>query len=102
MLIAWPFHEQENIKESLSKLRDKVFLWFVMLNSLFVTVVMMFTVHKDVLYVRWPLGVKQVKENITADGETQEVSIFWPLVRNSLKLHVRKDLLLVYYYFDVL
>ena len=58
------------------KLRDKVFLWFIMLSGLFVTVVMMFTVHKDVLYVRWPFGVKQVKENITADGETQEVSIF--------------------------
>ena len=84
------------------KLRDKVFLWFIMLSGLFVTVVMMFTVHKDVLYVRWPFGVKQVKENITADGETQEVSIFWPLVPNSLKLHVRKGLLLVYYYFDVL
>ena len=52
-----------------------MFLWFIMVNSLFVTVVMMFTVHKDVLSVRWPLGVKQVKENITANGETHEVSI---------------------------
>ena len=84
------------------KLRDKVFLWFIMLSGLFVTVVMIFTVHKDVLYIRWPLGVKQVKENTTADGETQEVSIFCPLVQNSLKLHVRKDLLLVYHYIDVL
>ena len=102
MLIAWPFHEQENIKESLKKLRDKVALWFTMPNSLFVTVVMMFTVHKDVLSLRWPLGVKQVKENITANGETHEVSISWPLVRNSLTLHLREGLFLVYYYFDIL
>lgn len=42
-----------------------------MLNALFVVIVFLLQLNKDMLHVKWPFGVKT---NITYDETTQEVS----------------------------
>lgn len=44
--------------------------YFAMFNALFVLIVFMLTLNKDVLHIDWPLGIK---ENITIT-EANEVS----------------------------
>ena len=42
-----------------------------MLNALFVVIVFLLQLNKDMLHIKWPFGVKT---NITYDETTQEVS----------------------------
>lgn len=49
-------------------------MFFIMLNALFVLIVFLLQLNKDMIHVYWPLGVRT---NITYDQATQEV---WPRV----------------------
>ena len=50
------------IAAGLKELRDRSVFFFAIFNALFVLIVFMLTLNKDVLYISWPWGVK---ENIT-------------------------------------
>ena len=53
---------QKKIEEGLKELRDMAVFYFAMFNALFVLIVFMLTLNKDVLHIDWPFGIK---ENIT-------------------------------------
>ena len=63
---------QAKITEGLRELRNKAIFFFSVFNALFVLIVFMLTLHKDVLHVDWPLGVK---ENITITEDEQVKNI---------------------------
>jgi chitin synthase len=54
--------KQKKIEEGLKELRDMAVFYFAMFNALFVLIVFMLTLNKDVLHIDWPFGIK---ENIT-------------------------------------
>lgn len=54
--------KKEKVAKDLMDLRDKAVFAFFMLNSLFVLVVFLLTLKKDLLHIKWPLDVKH---NIT-------------------------------------
>ena len=56
--------EKEDAKK-LKDLRDLAVLAFFMVNALFVLVIFLLQLSKDVLHIKWPLGVKV---NITTDN----------------------------------
>ena len=56
------FFLQKKIEEGLKELRDMAVFYFAMFNALFVLIVFMLTLNKDVLHIDWPFGIK---ENIT-------------------------------------
>ncbi|XP_047473988.1 chitin synthase chs-2-like isoform X2 [Penaeus chinensis] len=64
--------EQKKVEQELLELRNKSFVAFFMLNALFVLIVFLLQLNKDELHINWPLGMK---ENITVNTETQEVTI---------------------------
>ncbi|XP_044020427.1 chitin synthase chs-2 isoform X2 [Aphidius gifuensis] len=64
--------EKARIAKDLKDLRDQSVFAFFMLNALFVLIVFLMQLNKDLLHVRWPWGVKS---NITYDESTQEVHI---------------------------
>ena len=53
---------QKKIEQGLKELRDMAVFYFAMFNALFVLIVFMLTLNKDVLHIDWPFGIK---ENIT-------------------------------------
>lgn len=63
---------QARIAEDLKELRNRMVFAFMMLNALFVLVVFLLQLNKDILHVDWPFGVK---ENITFVPETNEIKI---------------------------
>ena len=63
---------QERVAEDLKELRNRMVFAFFMLNALFVLVVFLLQLNKDILHVDWPFGVK---ENITFVPETNEIKI---------------------------
>jgi len=61
---------QARIAADLIELRNKSVFAFFMFNALFVLIVFLLQLNKDMLHVDWPLGVKT---NITYIEETAEV-----------------------------
>lgn len=64
--------EKARIANDLKDLRDQSVFAFFMLNALFVLIVFLLQLHKDLLHVKWPFGIKT---NITFDENTNEVHI---------------------------
>jgi len=60
--------KQALIAAGLKELRDKSVFFFAMFNALFVLIVFMLTLNKDILHIDWPFGVK---ENITITEDNQ-------------------------------
>ena len=60
---------QARVALELKELRNRVVFAFFMLNALFILVVFLLQLNKDILHVDWPLGVR---ENITINPETNE------------------------------
>ena len=56
------------ITRGLKELRDKSVFFFAMFNALFVLIVFMLTLNKDILHIDWPFGVKT---NITITDDNQ-------------------------------
>ena len=56
------------ITAGLKELRDKSVFFFAMFNALFVLIVFMLTLNKDILHIDWPFGVKT---NITITDDNQ-------------------------------
>lgn len=77
----FPFHEivetleffflQEKTAEGLKNLRDENVFKFFMINALFVLIVFLMQLNKEVLHLEWPLGKKY---NISYSQYTKEVS----------------------------
>ena len=59
---------QALITQGLKELRDKAVFFFAMFNALFVLIVFMLTLNKDILHIDWPFGVKT---NITITDDNQ-------------------------------
>ncbi len=79
---------QARITAGLKELRNKSVFFFSVFNALFVLIIFMLTLHKDTLYINWPLGVR---ENITytdddqvlLKGKISEIPIFYfPTLKN--------------------
>ncbi|XP_076671619.1 hyaluronan synthase-like protein kkv isoform X1 [Andrena cerasifolii] len=64
--------EKARIAKDLKDLRDQSVFAFFMLNALFVLIVFLLQLNKDLLHVKWPFGIKT---NITYDESSQEVHI---------------------------
>nr|XP_031829269.1 chitin synthase chs-2 isoform X3 [Nomia melanderi] len=64
--------EKERIAKDLKDLRDQSVFAFFMLNALFVLIVFLLQLNKDLLHVKWPFGIKT---NISYDENSQEVHI---------------------------
>nr|ADR73029.1 chitin synthase [Laodelphax striatellus] len=64
--------EKARIASDLKELRNSSVFGFFMINALFVMIVFLLQLNKDVLHVKWPFGVKT---NISYDDVTQEVLI---------------------------
>merc|ERR1712117_588528 len=60
--------KQALIAAGLKELRDKSVFFFAMFNALFVLIVFMLTLNKDILHIDWPFGVKT---NITITDDNQ-------------------------------
>merc|ERR1719225_885685 len=60
--------KQALITAGLKELRDKSVFFFAMFNALFVLIVFMLTLNKDILHIDWPFGVKT---NITITDDNQ-------------------------------
>lgn len=63
---------KEEIKQGLKDLRDKAVMAFFMINALFVLVVFLLTLKKDLIHIKWPLDVKY---NFTYNEDSGEVII---------------------------
>ena len=61
-------------------MRDKAVFFFAMFNALFVLIVFMLTLNKDILHIDWPFGVKT---NITITDDNQ-VYFFISCLINSI------------------
>ena len=59
---------QAVITRGLKELRDKAVFFFSIFNALFVLIVFMLTLNKDILHIDWPFGVKT---NITITDDNQ-------------------------------
>lgn len=62
--------EKQQIKKDLEDLRDKSVAAFFMINALFVLVVFLLTLKKDILHINWPFNVKT---NFTYNGDTLDI-----------------------------
>jgi len=60
--------KQAVITRGLKELRDKAVFFFSIFNALFVLIVFMLTLNKDILHIDWPFGVKT---NITITDDNQ-------------------------------
>lgn len=64
--------QQARVASELKELRNKVVFGFFMFNALFILIVFLMQLNKDLLHWDWPLGVKT---NTTYIPETSEVRI---------------------------
>ncbi|XP_059481100.1 chitin synthase chs-2-like [Neocloeon triangulifer] len=64
--------QKEKIASDLKMLRDKMVFGFFMLNAMFVMILFLIQLNKDLLHFNWPLGVKT---NITFDYNSKEIWI---------------------------
>ena len=65
-------NHQTIVANELKELRNRMVFAFFMLNALFILVVFLLQLNKDILHVDWPFGVR---ENITFIPETNEIRI---------------------------
>ncbi|XP_008215122.2 chitin synthase chs-2 [Nasonia vitripennis] len=63
---------EAEIARSILDLRDQYVFKFFMINALFVLIVFLMQLNKDLLHFQWPLGVKY---NVTYDSDKTEVVI---------------------------
>ncbi|RWS20410.1 Chitin synthase 4-like protein [Leptotrombidium deliense] len=63
---------QARVASELKELRNRVVFAFFMLNALFVLIVFLLQLNKDILHIDWPFGIR---ENITFVPETNEIRI---------------------------
>ncbi|XP_018363704.1 PREDICTED: uncharacterized protein LOC108761593 isoform X1 [Trachymyrmex cornetzi] len=64
--------EKARIAKDLKDLRDQSVFAFFMMNALFVLIVFLLQLNKDLLHIKWPFGIKT---NVTYDHTTMEVHI---------------------------
>ncbi|KAI1291990.1 Chitin synthase 8 [Halotydeus destructor] len=64
--------QQAKVGQELKELRNRMVFAFIMINALFILVVFLLQLNKDILHVDWPWGVR---ENITFIPETNEIRI---------------------------
>ncbi|CAL1678459.1 unnamed protein product [Lasius platythorax] len=64
--------EKARIAKDLKDLRDQSVFAFFMMNALFVLIVFLLQLNKDLLHIKWPFGIKT---NVTYDASTMEVHI---------------------------
>ncbi|XP_070172648.1 chitin synthase chs-2 isoform X2 [Polyergus mexicanus] len=64
--------EKARIAKDLKDLRDQSVFAFFMMNALFVLIVFLLQLNKDLLHIKWPFGIKT---NVTYDDSTMEVHI---------------------------
>ncbi|XP_043284738.1 chitin synthase chs-2 isoform X1 [Venturia canescens] len=64
--------EKARIARDLKDLRDQSVFAFFMLNALFVLIVFLLQLNKDLLHVKWPFGIKT---NISYDETSQQVHV---------------------------
>ncbi|KAI4504800.1 hypothetical protein M0802_000350 [Mischocyttarus mexicanus] len=69
--------EKKRIAKDLKDLRDQSVFAFFMMNALFVLIVFLLQLNKDLLHVKWPFGIKM---NITYDEYLQEARIASDLI----------------------
>ena len=72
------------ITRGLKELRDKSVFFFAMFNALFVLIVFMLTLNKDILHIDWPFGVKT---NITITDDNQ-VSCDYDHVESNICMYI--------------
>ncbi|CAB3381251.1 Hypothetical predicted protein [Cloeon dipterum] len=65
-------NQKEQIAMELKVLRDKTVFGFFMLNAMFVMILFLIQLNKDLLHLNWPLGVKS---NISFEMKTKEIFI---------------------------
>lgn len=61
---------KEQIAKGLKDLRDKMVIAFFMINALFVLVLFLLTLKKELLHIKWPLDIKY---NFTYNSDSGEV-----------------------------
>ena len=64
--------QQEDAKK-LKDLRDLVVFAFFMMNALFVLVIFLLQLSRDVLHIQWPLGVRV---NIVVDDDGEVCTLY--------------------------
>lgn len=65
-------NEKKEVAAALVNLRDMVIMAVIMINALFVLVVFLLQINKEVLHIKWPW---QAKNTIVYDGDTHEIRI---------------------------
>lgn len=63
---------QAKVAEELKELRNRMVFGFFMLNALFILVVFLLQLNKDILHIDWPFNARQ---NITFNPETNEIRV---------------------------
>lgn len=63
---------QARVAADLKELRNRTVFLFVMSNALFILVVFLLQLNKDILHIDWPFGIR---ENITFIPDTNEIRI---------------------------
>ncbi|KAG5321682.1 CHS8 synthase, partial [Acromyrmex heyeri] len=69
--------EKARIAKDLKDLRDQSVFAFFMMNALFVLIVFLLQLNKDLLHIKWPFGIKT---NVTYDHTTMETRIAADLI----------------------
>lgn len=64
--------DKKEVAAALINLRDMVIMAVIMINALFVLVVFLLQINKEILHVKWPW---QAKNTIVYDGDKHEISI---------------------------
>lgn len=64
--------EKKDVAAALINLRDMVIMAFIMINALFVLVIFLLQINKEMLHIKWPV---QAKNTIVYNGDTHEISI---------------------------
>lgn len=63
---------QARVAKDLKDLRDQSVFAFFMMNALFVLIVFLLQLNKDLLHIKWPFGIKT---NVTFNAESMEVKL---------------------------
>merc|ERR1719348_907327 len=85
--------KQAQITQGLKELRDSVVFSFAMFNALFVLIVFMLTLNKEILYIPWPFGVKT---NITITEDAR-------VLVSKEYLHLEPiGIVLVFFFFSII
>jgi len=85
--------KQAQITAGLKELRDKSVFFFAMFNALFVLIVFMLTLNKDILHIDWPFGVKT---NITITEDAR-------VLVSKEYLHLEPiGIVLVFFFFSII